>query len=105
MAKVLKGSLAGPDDPIFKEGPKLYTRRSDRSSTPPMIGKSSQMGKSTFRGFAKSGDVPPLQGAFVTGANLRSSSKTKSTTPQSQKAAGKAAAGADKPSNPETQER
>ncbi len=26
--------LAGPDDPIFKEGPTFYTRPSDRGSTP-----------------------------------------------------------------------
>ncbi len=29
------GRLAGPDDPIFKEGPTFYTRPSDRISTPP----------------------------------------------------------------------
>ncbi len=39
------------------------------------------MGKVTLNDWAKSGDVPPLEGAFVTGANLRSSSKTKSTPP------------------------
>ena len=49
------------------------------------------MGKITFDGFAKSGDVPPLQGAFVTGANLRSSSRTKSTTPPNREAGAKAA--------------
>ncbi len=27
--------LAGPDDPIFKEGVTFYTRPSDRASTPP----------------------------------------------------------------------
>ncbi len=32
--KFSKGSLAGPDDPIFKEGPTFYTRKSDRASTP-----------------------------------------------------------------------
>ncbi len=32
--KFSKGSLAGPDDPIFKEGPTFYMRRSDRASTP-----------------------------------------------------------------------
>ncbi len=63
------------------------------------------MGEFIYKGLAKSGDVPPLEGAFVTGANLRSYSKTKSTTPPSRKAGGKAAVGADKPSNPETQER
>ncbi len=30
--------LAGPDDPIFKEGVTFYTRKSDRISTPPRIG-------------------------------------------------------------------
>ncbi len=34
MGKNLGGSLAGPDDPIFKEGPTFYTRKSDRVSTP-----------------------------------------------------------------------
>ncbi|MEE8241374.1 MAG: hypothetical protein V3R16_08895 [Nitrospirales bacterium] len=34
MGKNLGGSLAGPDDPIFKEGPTFYTRKSDRASTP-----------------------------------------------------------------------
>ena len=29
------GRLAGPDDPIFKEGVTFYTRPSDRASTPP----------------------------------------------------------------------
>ncbi len=29
------GRLAGPDDPIFREGPTFYTRKSDRVSTPP----------------------------------------------------------------------
>ena len=29
------GRLAGPDDPIFKEGVTFYTRKSDRISTPP----------------------------------------------------------------------
>ena len=33
MATVSKGSLAQPDDPIFKEGPSFYTRQSDRIST------------------------------------------------------------------------
>ena len=28
------GRLAGPDDPIFKEGVTFYTRPSDRASTP-----------------------------------------------------------------------
>ncbi len=40
MAKKRKGRrslirLAGPDDPIFKEGVTFYTRPSDRISTPP----------------------------------------------------------------------
>ncbi len=40
MAKRRKGRrssirLAGPDDPIFKEGVTFYTRPSDRASTPP----------------------------------------------------------------------
>ncbi len=40
MAKKRKGRrslirLVGPDDPIFKEGPTFYTRKSDRISTPP----------------------------------------------------------------------
>ncbi len=30
MVKFLKGKLAGPDDPIFREGPTFYTRLSDR---------------------------------------------------------------------------
>ena len=30
MGKNLGRSLAGPDDPIFKEGPTFYTRKSDR---------------------------------------------------------------------------
>ena len=39
MAKKRKGRrslirLAGPDDPIFKEGVTFYTRPSDRASTP-----------------------------------------------------------------------
>ena len=34
MVKFSKISLAGPDDPIFKEGPTFYTRKSDRVSTP-----------------------------------------------------------------------
>ncbi len=43
MAKKRKGRrssirLAGPDDPIFKEGVTFYTRPSDRISTPPRIG-------------------------------------------------------------------
>ena len=43
MAKKRKGRrslirLAGPDDPIFKEGVTFYTRKSDRISTPPRIG-------------------------------------------------------------------
>ncbi len=29
------GRLAGPDDPIFKEGVTFYTRKSDRISTRP----------------------------------------------------------------------
>ena len=62
------------------------------------------MGKATFDGFAKSGDVPPLQGAFVTGANLRSSSKTKSTTPPGRKAGAKAAAKPAPSSSPEPRE-
>ena len=33
MAKIRKGRLAGPDDPIFKEGVTFYTRKSDRIST------------------------------------------------------------------------
>ena len=43
------------------------------------------MGKSTFRGFAKPGDIPPLAGAFITGANLRRPPKTKLTTPPSRR--------------------
>ena len=35
MGKNLGGSLAKRDDPIFKEGPTFYTRKSDRISTPP----------------------------------------------------------------------
>ncbi len=35
MAKRRKTRLAGPDDPIFKEGVTFYTRPSDRASTPP----------------------------------------------------------------------
>ncbi len=34
MGKILGGSLAKPDDPIFREGPSFYTRPSDRGSTP-----------------------------------------------------------------------
>ena len=34
MAKRHKTRLAGPDDPIFKEGVTFYTRPSDRASTP-----------------------------------------------------------------------
>ncbi len=34
MGKSLGISLAGPDDPIFKEGPTFYTRKSERASTP-----------------------------------------------------------------------
>ena len=48
------------------------------------------MGKFTFDGWAKPGDVPPFQGAFVTGANLRSSLKTKLTTPPSREVEAKA---------------
>ncbi len=33
MGKNLGGSLAKRDDPIFKEGPTFYTRKSDRIST------------------------------------------------------------------------
>ena len=62
------------------------------------------MGKITFRGFAKSGDIPPLQGAFVTGANLRSSLKKKSPTPPSREAGGKAAPDPAPSSRPESQE-
>ena len=35
MVKRHKSRLAGPDDPIFKEGVTFYTRPSDRASTPP----------------------------------------------------------------------
>ncbi len=35
MAKRRKTRLAGPDDPIFKEGVTFYTRKSDRISTQP----------------------------------------------------------------------
>ncbi len=35
MAKRDKSRLAGPDDPIFKEGVTFYTRKSDRISTQP----------------------------------------------------------------------
>ncbi len=50
MAKKRKGRrslirLAGPDDPIFKEGVTFYTRMSDRISTPP---------KKTGKGILKS---------------------------------------------------
>ena len=34
MGKSSGISLAGPDDPIFREGPTFYTRPSDRGSTP-----------------------------------------------------------------------
>ncbi len=34
MVKRHKIRLAGPDDPIFKEGVTFYTRPSDRASTP-----------------------------------------------------------------------
>ncbi len=34
MAKIRKSRLAGPDDPIFKDGVTFYTRPSDRASTP-----------------------------------------------------------------------
>ncbi len=34
MGKSLGRSLAGRDDPIFKEGPTFYMRKSDRASTP-----------------------------------------------------------------------
>jgi hypothetical protein len=39
------------------------------------------MGKATYLGFAKSAAEMPFQGGFVTGANLRSSSKPKSPKP------------------------
>ncbi len=48
------------------------------------------MGKATFNDWAKLGDTPPLGGAFVTGANLRSSLKTKLTTPPSREVEAKA---------------
>ncbi len=63
------------------------------------------MGESIYKGLAKSGDVPPLEGAFVTGANLRSYSKTKSTTPPGRKAGAKAAAKPARSSNPKPQGR
>ena len=62
------------------------------------------MGKVTLNDWAKSGDVPPLEGAFITGANLRSSSRTKSTTPPGRKAGAKAAAKPAPSSSPEPQE-
>ncbi len=34
MGKGSEISLAKRDDPIFKEGPTFYTRKSDRASTP-----------------------------------------------------------------------
>ena len=35
MARFTEELLAGPDDPIFKEGPTFYTRPSDRGLTLP----------------------------------------------------------------------
>ncbi len=62
------------------------------------------MGKTTFGGFKTSVEDAPLQGAFVTGANLRSSLKTKSPTPPSREAGAKAAAEPARSSNPKTQQ-
>ncbi len=47
MAKVLKGSLAKRDDPIFKEEPSFYTRPSDRGSTPSTPSSPRPPGKDT----------------------------------------------------------
>ncbi len=49
MGKNLGGSLAGPDDPIFREGPTFYTRRSDRASTPSTESSPKRPGKGSGR--------------------------------------------------------
>ncbi len=51
--KFSKGSLAGPDDPIFKEGPTFYTRKSDRASTPSTPSSPSKPAKPTGRESSK----------------------------------------------------
>ena len=66
MAKIRKGKLAGPDDPIFKEGVTFYTRPSDRASTSsPTLSKAVTVGKATFHGLNKSPDHLPRIGSQV----------------------------------------
>ena len=67
------GRLAGPDDPIFKEGVTFYTRPSDRASTPPK-----KTGKFIYHGLAKFGETGQSGGAIITGGNLRRSPEKKS---------------------------
>ncbi len=78
MTKKRKGKhtslgLAGPDDPIFKEGVTFYTRPSDRASTPPK-----KTGKNIYHGLAKLGETGQSGGAIITGGNLRRWAEKKS---------------------------
>ncbi len=52
--------LAGPDDPIFKEGVTFYTRPSDRASTPP-----NKTGKGIWESPAKRDDPIYKEGFTV----------------------------------------
>ncbi len=54
------GRLAGPDDPIFKEGVTFYTRPSDRASTP-----SKKTGKGIWESPAKRDDPIYKEGFTV----------------------------------------
>ncbi len=49
MGRNLGISLAGPDDPIFKEGLTFYMRRSDRASTPSTESSPKRPGKGSGR--------------------------------------------------------
>ncbi len=59
MGKGSEISLAKRDDPIFKEGPTFYTRKSDRISTTSTKPSPKRRGKATDDASPSSADEPP----------------------------------------------